>query len=222
MNSRFISSLIVVSCLLSCQNGTDSDSNNKNTINQVIEKPIEPEGENYSQEELDELVNSSLELETIIDTLKTLQLFDCGDLFEISNYQITIDSIRKYSSILPELSLELKQLLHAAHCFKKIKESENYRTYILLSESDVHYSKLAKLVSISKDNQTVHSLDLSYHYGNELGEQWISSTFKTDDSFIRESKIEHNYIHGIGEVDSVEVKEEFFRINKQGKFLIIK
>ena len=156
-----------------------------------------------------------------LDAVNGLDSIECEEIQQIMNYKVTLDTLRKYKSSLKLIENEVDGIFKKRglkYCFREIKETENYKLYILLTEIESHYTEIANLVSISKGKNEVNILEIAYEYLSEQEEYFMSSKFRDYDDIEVEKVIKYNYIHGIGAVDSIRKEITNYKIENSGEF----
>ena len=206
---------------------TGCNSNNKNQENLQLNNAEVEVGHtevaeySYTDSTIDKLTTSSLpKAEIIMDTLETIMGSQCDNTEKVTTFSLNDSDINKYGLELTTVSEEIEKLLNVTHCYVKIGDNQIYTINVYFNQqNESHYSASLELISINKNNYNISKLILARSYGNEQGDEIISSTI--DENNIMQRKILHNYryIHGIGKVDSSSIKLEEYFINDYGEIV---
>ena len=206
---------------------TGCNSNNKNQENLQLNNAEVEVGHtevaeySYTDSTIDKLTTSSLpKAEIIMDTLETIMGSQCDNTEKVTTFSLNDSDINKYGLELTTVSEEIEKLLNVTHCYVQIGDNQIYTINVYFNQqNESHYSASLELISINKNNYNISKLILARSYGNEQGDEIISSTI--DENNIMQRKILHNYryIHGIGKVDSSSIKLEEYFINDYGEIV---
>lgn len=220
--SIIIAVLLYHSCANSKKEQQDKSVNILKELPSTSEHNEEHEGESYSDSMINALVNSQNQKAIAIDTFETLHEIECGQISKFYDHTFTSKSVDSYKPYQTKIKKALQQLLGVTECICTYDISENYTAYIFYSDQlEGHSRSPISIITINKGSNSFSKLSLVKDYGNELGNYVISSELKPNNTIIRQVNHNVNYMHGIGEVDSIYLEREVFEINEKGSFELI-
>ena len=153
----------------------------------------------------------------ILDTSLILNQFTCTTALEGREITFDSDAPERFVNDLIELSKKEQMLLNSTHCFGKLNEAENYKLLVLFNNSiESHYSSSFQLISIIRGQDKIENLTLFQEYGNELGDEIITSKIDPSFNIIRTTIHNFRYIHGLGKVDSTHTLVEKYYVDENG------
>lgn len=187
------------------------------------ETNAEIKGKAYSDSMVNALVKRQSRTSEKIDSFRLLHEINCNQKSSFTNHIFSEKSVDSYEPYQTDLDVQIQKILGVSKCISKHSSSEFYDAYIFLSNSSESHSQVdVSVIAIDKNSNTFRSLPLIMEYGNELGNYVISSELKPENKIERTINHNINYIHGIGEVDSVYSEKELYQLNDKGAFKLLK